>query len=124
MVESYRDLQVWQKGMQMAADCYRLTKLFPSDERFGMTTQIRRSACSIPANIAEGYVRESRGDYIHVLRISQGPLKERETHLLLGAKVEITRTETTPLLKHYDELGKMLHAMIRSLQTKNQTTTP
>ena len=84
--------------MGIAADCYRLTKPFPSDERLGMTSQIRRSACSIPANIAGGYGRESRGDSIHFLRISQGSLKELETHLLLATKVEITQPKSTP---HY-----------------------
>ena len=122
MVKSYKDLQVWQKGMGIAADCYRLTKPFPSDERFGMTSQIRRSACPIPANIAEGYGRESRGDYIHFLRISQGSLNELETHLLLATKVEITQPKsTTPLLTLCDELGKMLRALIRSLQAKGES---
>jgi len=120
MVQSYRDLQVWQKGMDLAAECYCLTKDFPADERFGMISQIRRAASSIPANIAEGYGRESRGDYIHFLRIAQGSLKELETHLLLATKVEIIPAQSTaPILTQCDELGKMLRALIRSLQAKD-----
>ena len=122
MVESYKDLKVRQKGMEIAADCYRLTKPFPSDERFGKTSQIRRSACSIPANIVEGNGRESRGDYGHFLRIAQGSLKELETHLLLATQVSITSPKsTTPLLTHCDELGKMLRALIRALQAKGKS---
>lgn len=79
-VRSYRDLIIWQRGMLLAEDCWRLTRSYPKEELFGMTSQIRRSATSVPANIAEGYGRESRGDYIYFLRVSQGSLKELETH--------------------------------------------
>ena len=86
-IRSYRDLRVWQEGMSLAEICYGLTKPFPKDELFGMTSQIRRAASSVPANIAEGYGRDSKGDYIQFLRISQGSLKEVETHLILCTRV-------------------------------------
>ena len=75
--------------MGIAQSCYNLTKQFPKDELFGMTSQVRRSAASIAANIAEGHGRENTGSFIHYLRMAQGSLKELETHLLLAEQVEI-----------------------------------
>ncbi len=80
-IQSYRDLRVWQKGMDLAEICYLITREFPKEEMYTMTSQIRRAAASIPANIAEGYGREYRREYIQFLRIAQGSLKELETHL-------------------------------------------
>src|SRR5690554_3775198 len=91
---SYRDRKVGQPGMDLAGGCYRLTRTFPREEVYGMTSQIRRAAVSIPANIAEGWGRENRGEYIQFLRIAQGSLKEVETHLLLAARVDLTPTTT------------------------------
>ncbi|MEM1308251.1 MAG: four helix bundle protein [Cyanobacteria bacterium P01_H01_bin.153] len=88
-IQSYRDLEVWQKGMALAEVCYRVTKTFPQAEVYGMVSQIRRAAVSIPDNIAEGYGREYRNDYVRFLRIAQGSLKELETHLLLAVRVEL-----------------------------------
>lgn len=117
-IRSYRDLRVWQEGISLAEICYGLTKRFPKDELFGMTSQIRRAASSVPANIAEGYGRDSKGDYIQFLRISQGSLKEVETHLILCTRVRLlTEPEARSTLEHCDRLGKMLHRLIRSLQS-------
>jgi four helix bundle protein len=74
-IQSYLDLKVWQEAMNLAEECYRLTKLFPSSEMYGMVSQIRRAAVSVPANIAEGYGREYRQEYIQFLRIAQGSLE-------------------------------------------------
>ena len=74
-IQSYRDLEVWQQGMALAEGCYRITKAFPKEEIYGLVSQIRRAAVSIPANIAEGYGREYRNEYIRFLRIAQGSLK-------------------------------------------------
>ncbi|MGC9997205.1 MAG: four helix bundle protein [Terriglobia bacterium] len=116
-VRSYRDLRVWQAGMDLAEACYVLTKRFPKDELFGMTAQIRRAATSVPANIAEGYGRNSRGEYGQFLRISQGSLKELETHLMLCSRVGLlVPAETKNVLEECDRLGRMLHRLIRSLQ--------
>ena len=84
---SYRDLRVWQGGMELAEACYRLTSTFPPSELYGLTSQIRRSASSIPANIAEGYGRRGRGDYVRFVGIAQGSLMELETHLLLSQRL-------------------------------------
>jgi four helix bundle protein len=119
-INSYKDLQVWQMGMEIARECYELTRSFPKEELFGMTSQIRRAAASIPANIAEGYGRDSRGEYIQFLRIAQGSLKELETHLILCEQVSIAKpNSTTELQSRCDEEGRMLRALIRSLQSTN-----
>jgi four helix bundle protein len=86
-IESYRDLRVWREAMDLAETCYRLTAGFPREEMFGITAQIRRAAVSIPANIAEGYGRDSKGSYGQFLRVAQGSLKELETHLLLSQRL-------------------------------------
>jgi four helix bundle protein len=105
--------------MTLAANCYAFTRAFPREEMFGLTSQIRRAASSIPANIAEGYGRENTRTYVHFLRIAQGSLKELETHILLSEKVGIaTIGLCEPILDLADSLGRMLHRLIRSLQEK------
>lgn len=118
-ITSYRDLIVWQQAMALAASCYKATKSFPASEVYGMTSQIRRSAASIPANIAEGNGRENTGAYIHSLRIAQGSLKELETHVLLAETVELMqKPNAEQLLEACESVGKLLRALIRSLQEK------
>lgn len=116
-IESHRDLIVWQKSMDLAVTAYRLTSAFPGDERYGLTSQIRRSASSIPANIAEGYGRESPGAYAQQLRVAQGSLKEFETHVELAHRVGIIdETTLSQPLKGAEEVGKMLRSLIRSVE--------
>lgn len=116
-IQSYRDLRVWQEAMNLAEAVYRLTKLFPKDELFGLTSQMRRASVSIPANIAEGYGRESTGSYVQFLRVSQGSLKELETHALLANRVGIlVEADMIRLLSSAESTGKMLRALIRSLE--------
>lgn len=116
-IASYRDLKVWQEGMRIAEDCYRLTQGFPREEAFGMTSQIRRAAASIPANIAEGYGRDARGEYVQFLRIAQGSLKELETHVLLAQRVGLTApADVESILDRTDQLGRMLRTLYRTLQ--------
>jgi four helix bundle protein len=114
-VHSYRDLRVWNVGLELAEDCYRLSAKFPRAEQYGLTSQVRRSAASIPANIAEGYGRDQIGCYIQSLRVAQGSLKELETHLLLSRRLGLV-VDIEPQLKRCEELGKMLRALIRSLE--------
>jgi four helix bundle protein len=119
-INSYRDLRVWQDAMTLAEACYRVTRRFPRDELFGLTLQIRRAAGSVPANIAEGHGRENTGNFVQHLRISQGSLKELETHMLLAERVGILPTpDLQPVLVQCDSLGKMLRALIRSVQDKS-----
>lgn len=118
-VQSYRDLRVWQSAMDLAENCYRLTKSFPRDEMFGLTSQIRRSASSIPANIAEGNGRELTRSYVQSLRIAQGSLKELETHLLLAGRVGLLSSASlSEALEQCEAVGKMLRALIRRLQER------
>lgn len=118
-IQSYRDLKVWQEAMNLAESCYKITKLFPKEETYGMISQIRRSAVSIPANIAELYGRRTREEYIQFLYIGQGSLKELETHLLLSIRVELESSKTiNPSLNQCDSVGKLLVFLIRALENK------
>ena len=124
-VRNYRDLLVWQRAMDIAAATYELRRRFPRDEMFGLTSQSRRAAASIAANIAEGYGRASRPTYAHFLRIAQGSLKELETHLILAERVGVTAPGSiSSLLGQSDELGRMLRALIGRLQKPKGATTP
>jgi four helix bundle protein len=105
--------------MSLAVDCYELTRMFPKEELFGMTSQIRRSAVSIAANIAEGHGRESTGAFVQFLRVAQGSPKELETHLLLAERVNIVSTEMLAgTLALCGTLGRRMRSLIRSLQPK------
>jgi four helix bundle protein len=120
VIKSYRDLVVWQQAMALAAACYKTTKTFPASETYGMTSQIRRAAASVPANIAEGNGRENTGSYIHSLRIAQGSLKELETHVLLPETVELMKkVDSDQLLEACDAVGRLLRGLIRALQEKD-----
>jgi four helix bundle protein len=119
LVQSYRDLVVWQKAMDLAESCYIETRQFPNSEMYGLTGQIRRASSSVAANIAEGNGRENTGSYIQFLRMAQGSLKERETHLLLSRRVDLLEDRPAEsLLEQCETVGKMLRAMIRSLQDR------
>jgi four helix bundle protein len=113
---SYRDLEVWQLGMSIARQVYQLTASFPNEERFGLTSQLRRAAVSIPANIAEGHARSGTGEFLHFLSIAMGSLAEVETYVLLGADFGyIDSAEQQNLLSQLDRLGKMLRGLHRTL---------
>ena len=116
-IESYRDLRVWQEAMDLAEACYRLTAKFPREEAYGLTSQIRRAVVSIPANIAEGYGRNSRGAYVQFLRIAQGSLKELETHILIAGRLELADPQSSDAaLAACDAIGRMLLGLIRQLE--------
>ena len=120
-INSYRDLIVWQEAMNLAEAAYRLTATFPKEEAYALTSQLRRSGASVPANIAEGYGRNSKGAYVQHLRVAQGSLKEFETHLLLAKRVELVDgSALAPLLEKSEQVGKMLRSLIRSLEQTNR----
>jgi four helix bundle protein len=122
-VRYYRDLLVWQKGIDLALDCYRATKLFPKSETYGLAAQIQRAAVSVPANIAEGHGREHLGDYLHHLSIANGSLMELETHIVLAGRLNyLTDTHADQLLSQAAELGRMLSGLIRRLKDRSQRT--
>ena len=116
-IRSYRDLRVWKEAMDLAVECYELTRGFPRAEAYGMTSQIRRAAASVAANIAEGYGRNSTGQYVQFLRIAQGSLKELETHLLLAERVSlVTEANIQGPLERSDAIGRMLRSLAKSVE--------
>ena len=116
-VESYQDLDVWQRAMALAEQAYVLTKGFPREEQFGMASQIRRAASSIPANIAEGWARGRTTEFLQFLRVAMGSLRELETHLLLSQRVGLaSEAEIQPLLDSIGVLSRQLLALQRSLR--------
>ena len=116
-VQSYRDLLVWQRAIDLAVQTYRLTQSYPREEQYGLTSQSRRAAASIAANIAEGYGRATRPAYLSFLRIARGSLKELETHLMLAMRVELTTSSAADaILDEADQLGRMLQALIAKLE--------
>lgn len=103
----------------MAECVYALTKQFPNDEVYGLTGQMRRAAVSIAANIAEGHGRETSGSYVQSLRVAQGSLKELETHLIISQRVRLAAEgEIEAVLSQCDEIGRMLRALLRTVQNK------
>ena len=116
-LKSYRDLEVWGKAMDLTVAVYQLTATFPPQERYGLTSQMQRAAVSIPANIAEGYGRTHRGDYLHHLSIAKGSLAELETHLALAVRLRfLTKDQVLPVWDMAQSVGKMLTRLIQTLQ--------
>lgn len=114
---SYQDLDVWQMAMSVAEECYRLTADYPRDERYGISSQIRRSAVSIPANIAEGYGRDQTGQHVQFLRVAMGSARELETHLLLSSRLGLASNEqANPIVERCVRISKMLRSLIRALE--------
>ncbi|MFC3206309.1 MAG: four helix bundle protein [Mesorhizobium sp.] len=113
---TYQDLIVWQQAVEMAVEIYTATRLWPKEELYGLTSQVRRAATSIPANIAEGYGREQRGPYVQFLRVAQGSLKELETHLLIAERTGVASADSiSPLQARADSVGKLLRLLLRKL---------
>jgi four helix bundle protein len=124
-LKSYQDLVVWQKGIDLVVIAYKATTGFPKSETYGLISQIRRAATSIPANIAEGYGRGSRKEYLQFLMVAQGSLKELETHFIVSERLSyLTSTQKDRLLFQTDELGRMLGSLIRKLKASSSASTP
>jgi four helix bundle protein len=118
-VTHYRELKVWEAAMTLAEHCYQVTKLFPREEMFGMTSQIRRAAASIPANLAEGHGRQSTKEFLNFISIARGSLMEVETHLQLSHRVGLLpKTKLDELLRQTDEISRMLSGLRNSLQRR------
>jgi four helix bundle protein len=117
-MNSYRELAVWKKGMGLAKSVYTATGSFPDQEKFGLSSQMRRAAVSIPSNIAEGNARRSTADYVRFLNIAQGSCAELETQVLISADLGfLVETEAKVLVQTTDEIGRMLTGLVRSLKT-------
>lgn len=118
-IRSYKDLKVWQKAMELAEAVFDTTKSFPKDELYGLVSQLRRAAVSVPSNIAEGSSRRSRGEFIRFINIASGSLSEVETQLMLAKRfVYITEVQCDVLLSSAEEISKMLYSLQRSLTEK------
>lgn len=122
MINSYHDLQVWQRGRELVKAIYILTKKFPKEELFTLASQMRRSVISVPCNIAEGYARHGTRDYVHFISIAIGSLAELETQLLLANDLDyLLEKEIMPILNEIHILQKMLNKMRQSLKLKLDT---
>jgi len=117
VLKTYRELEVWQKAMDLTVSVYRLSGKLPVTETYGLTSQLQRSAVSIPANIAEGYGRLHRGDYLHHLSIARGSLAELETHLTLAVRLGfLVREGVLETWNLAQEVGQMLTKLVKSLE--------
>lgn len=117
--QTFRDLKVWQKSIELAKLVYEITKRMPDSERFGLMNQMRRAAVSIPSNIAEGSARQSRKDYIHFLIMARGSLAELETQLIVARELSfLPRSDDT--LERMREISRMLQGLITSLRRKER----
>ncbi|NRT14211.1 four helix bundle protein [Flavobacterium sp. 28A] len=115
-IKTYKDLLIWQKGILLVKVVYNNLEGFPKDEVFGLTSQIKRSAVSIPSNIAEGWGRSSTLSYIHFLKIARGSLFELETQLIIANELSfISELKFNELTQIITEESKMLNAFIKSL---------
>lgn len=116
MISSYKELIVWQKSIELCSLIYEMTKQFPKNEVYGLTSQIRRSAVAIPSNIAEGNMRGHRLEYMQFLRIAFGSAGELETQLLISVKIGyINQTQYDQIIKPLGEILKMLNKLINVL---------
>ncbi len=115
-IRSYKDLFAWQRAFALGVEIYRLTAAFPSEEKFGLTSQLRRAGLSIASNIAEGYGRASRAEYIRFLRIARGSLYEVETQMLFAVEFKFVAVEQAEsIAENINETARVLSGLIRRL---------
>ena len=118
-VKSYRDLEVWQKAMDLVVDCYQITKRFPKSEIYGMTSQMQRAAVSIPTNIAEGRERQYTREFLQYLSVAYGSLAELETLVQIAENLNyLDVNQLKQILDKTAEVGRMLNGLRRSLDWK------
>jgi four helix bundle protein len=120
-VESFKDLFVWQKGIELVNEIYKLTKLFPKEELYCLTSQIRRAAISVPSNIAEGWGRGTTKNYIQFLEIARGSLYETNTLIIISYNQDYVNKEICDKIEDkINEIGRMLNTLIAKLESKNK----
>ena len=118
-MQSYKDLIVWQKSVQLVTELYCVTEKFPKTEIFGLTSQIRRASVSIPANIAEGYARKHKKEYIQFLKIAFGSGAELETHLIISKNLGFIKDDSIIKVNELlDEVMRMLNKLVSTLMAK------
>lgn len=122
--KSYKDLLVWQRGMSSVKMVYQLTRDFPPDERFGLFSQRRRAAVSVPSNIAEGQSRRTTGEFIQFISNAEGSLAELETQCIISVDLGfINSAAATPISAAIEELEKMLNGLRQKLATRHSPLT-
>jgi four helix bundle protein len=115
--QSYRDLIVWQKSIELAKQLYQLTARFPSEEKFGLISQIRRAAVSVPSNIAEGQARNTTGEFIQFISHAEGSAAELDTQLLLSVELGLVKPmDASSSFTLIEEIRRMLNGLRRSLR--------
>ncbi|HSQ54243.1 MAG TPA: four helix bundle protein [Gemmata sp.] len=115
-VKHYRDLIAWQKGIDLVEAVYRVSARFPKEEMYGLTSQVRRAAVSVPSNIAEGQGRWSTGEFVQFLGVSHGSLCEMETQIYLAARLGMVSPEDTDIVfRLASEVGRLIHGLRNSL---------
>lgn len=123
MSRGYRDLLVWQKSMQLAVEVYRLTSKFPKEEVFGLTSQVRRSAISVPSNIAEGHGRLSKKEFRQFLGVAKGSIYELQTQLELAEKLQMASPGSIQdSIQISQEVGKMIFSLLSSMESSTCST--
>jgi four helix bundle protein len=116
MIQSFKELTVWQEAMNLVEMVYQQTMTLPKTEMYGLTSQIRRAAVSIPANIAEGNGRKNRNEYLHFLSIANGSITELETHILIIERLKFITSEVSEQLQNQlNTVGRLLSALRKSL---------
>ena len=124
-VRSYRDLRVWNEAMNLVVAAYRIAKQLPTEERFELSSQIRRAAVSIPANVAEGHGRDHLGDYLRHLSVANGSLMEVETEVLIAERIGyVTAEDVAPAMTLAADVGRMLSGLTQSLKGKYHSRAP
>jgi four helix bundle protein len=119
-IKSYKDLIVWQKAMILVKNIYTITRKYPKEEIYGITSQLRRAAVSVACNIAEGQARNSTGEFRQFLGVSRESLAETKTLLLLSSDMNlISSAELEEITKITDEVGKLLSGLLKSLKTSH-----
>ena len=122
-IRSYRDLEVWKAAVDMVEMTYRVTSEFPADEKYGLKSQMQRAAVSIAANIAEGYGRSHRREYLNYLSMANGSLAEYETHLIIATRVKfVNRNDAKLIWEQAKRVGQMLRKLMESLSTDTATS--
>jgi four helix bundle protein len=118
-INNFRELRVWQAGMDLVEQIYRLTQLFPAHEQYGLTSQLRRCAVSIPSNIAEGHAREHLKEYLYHVSIAQGSLAELQTQVEIAARLSyFPYDQSEQLLKTTESLSRQLYALRNALSKR------
>jgi len=120
-MNTHKDLNVWKKGIELVKNIYRITDLFPRSEQFGLVSQMRRCAVSIPSNIAEGCGRNSDKELLHFLYVALGSSSELETQIIISVELDFLEKEkATESLNLLNEIIRMIASLIKSIKTRNQ----